>query len=57
MYELLKRYNSVEKVRISIGAAVIAAYISSLIEFTPGNIVASLIDRFDKDGKSGYIRF
>ena len=57
MYELLKKYNSVGKARISIGAAAIAAFISTLIDLTPGNIVAKLIDRFDKDGKSGYIRF
>ena len=57
MYELLKKYNSVGPKRIGIGAAVIAAFISTLIDLTPGNIVANLIDRFDKDGKSGYIRF
>ncbi|MBQ2866168.1 MAG: hypothetical protein IJE90_06615 [Clostridia bacterium] len=57
MYELLRKYNSVGKARISIGAAAIAAFISTLIDLTPGNIVAKLIDRFDKDGKSGYIRF
>ena len=57
MYELLRKYNSVGKARISIGAAAIAAFISTLIDLTPGNIVAKLIDRFDKDGNSGYIRF
>ena len=57
LYDLLKKYNSVGKARISIGAAAIAAFISTLIDLTPGNIVANLIDRFDKDGKSGYICF
>ena len=57
MYELLKKYDSAGKVRISIGAAAIAWFISTLIDLTPGNIVANLIDNFDKDGKSGYIRF
>ena len=57
MYELLKKYNSAGKVRISIGATTIAWFISTLIDLTHGNIVANLIDNFDKDGKSGYIRF
>ena len=57
LYELLKKYNSAEKVRITIGAGLIASFISKFIDLSPGNIVANLIDRFDKDGQSGYIRF
>ena len=57
MYELLKRYNSVGKVRISIGATVIALYVSKLIDLSPGKIVANIIDCFDGDGKNGHIRF
>ena len=57
LYELLKKYNSAGKARITIAASAIAWFISTVIDFTPGRIVAELIDYFDKDGDTGYIRF
>ena len=45
------------KARIKLAASAVTAFISTIIDLTPGGIVATLLDRFDKDGKSGYIRF
>ena len=57
LYELLKKYNSVGKVKLTISAALVANYIEKWIDFSPGKFVANLIDRFDKDGKTGWICF
>ena len=56
-YNLLKRYNSIGVKRIGISAKYIANFISSLIMLTPGAIIANLIDKYDKDGKSGRITY
>lgn len=42
------RGTSAGKVKIGIGAKIIAPYIMSLIDLSPGNIIANLIDKYDK---------
>ena len=57
LYEVFKHYNSAGVARITVAASTLAKAITYLLDFSIGKMVASVIDRFDKDGKSGYIRF
>ena len=57
LYNLLRKYNSIGKIRLSMNATHIANFISALITLTPGAIIAKLIDKYDKDGYNGRITF
>lgn len=46
---------SIAAYRVSRAANRISWFINTLIELSPGAIIANLLDRVEKDGKSGQI--
>ena len=42
---------------LKFSTAAIAAVILDLIDLSPAELILTLLDKYDGDGKSGYIRF
>jgi hypothetical protein len=49
--------DTVPKWALSLSTSIIAGVLIDLIELSPAEIILSILDRYDGDGKSGYIRY
>lgn len=57
MQKFFSKYTHTTAARIRLSANQIANFINNYISYTVGYALASIIDRYDRDGRSGYIRF
>lgn len=57
MKMLFAKYTHTSVARLAISAALLISFFETYVSKTPGQILAIIIDMYDRDGKSDYIRF